>query len=150
MDMKRILVATDGSPGAIKALDLACDLALAHGAKLIALHVQAHHGGFGVPIEFREYMRLEQLRGEEVDLYRRASEHIVSNAARAARGRAVDLETMISDGDAAHQIVDAAKDREVDAIVMGSRGLGDVGGLFLGSVSHKVSHAAPCTCIVVR
>ena len=47
-------------------------------------------------------------------------------------------------------IVDFARDQRADAIVMGSRGLGDVSGLLLGSVSHKVSHLAACTCIMVK
>ncbi|WP_256432948.1 universal stress protein [Martelella soudanensis] len=42
------------------------------------------------------------------------------------------------------------RERKVDTVVLGSRGLGDVAGLLLGSVSHKVTHLAPCTCIVVR
>ncbi|WP_180901977.1 universal stress protein [Martelella soudanensis] len=47
-------------------------------------------------------------------------------------------------------ILDAIRERKVDTVVLGSRGLGDVAGLLLGSVSHKVTHLAPCTCIVVR
>ena len=43
-----------------------------------------------------------------------------------------------------------ARGRKVDAIVMGSRGLGDLESLLLGSVSHKVAHAAPCSCVIVR
>ena len=35
-------------------------------------------------------------------------------------------------------------------IFLGSRGLGDVGGLLMGSVSHKVMHLAPCTCVAVK
>ena len=47
-------------------------------------------------------------------------------------------------------IAGLAQDRKADAIVMGSRGLSDIKGLFLGSVSHKVSHLAECTCITVK
>ena len=47
-------------------------------------------------------------------------------------------------------IVAFAKDRGIDAIVMGSRGTGDMEGLLLGSVSHKVTSLAPCTCVTVK
>ena len=35
-------------------------------------------------------------------------------------------------------------------VFLGSRGLGDAKGLLLGSVSHKVMHLAPCTCVAVK
>ncbi|MCM5704591.1 universal stress protein [Larsenimonas salina] len=47
-------------------------------------------------------------------------------------------------------ILDEARERKVDAIVMGSRGLSDLKGLMIGSVSHKVSHLAPCSVITVH
>lgn len=53
-------------------------------------------------------------------------------------------------GSPAKMILEAAERHGSDTIVMGSRGLSDIAGLLLGSVSHKVSHLAPCTCIVVR
>jgi len=42
------------------------------------------------------------------------------------------------------------KEAHSDMIVMGSRGLSDLAGLLVGSVSHKVTNMAPCTCITVR
>ena len=47
-------------------------------------------------------------------------------------------------------ILDCAKDRNADLIVMGTRGLSDLKGRFVGSVSHKLSHLADCTFITVR
>ena len=51
---------------------------------------------------------------------------------------------------AAQRILDEADERGVDTIVVGSRRLSDIGGLMMGSVSHKVIHLSGCTCIVVR
>ena len=59
-----------------------------------------------------------------------------------------DLATVTVRGINIHPSI--AKDRMVDAIVIGSRGLSDIKGLFLGSVSHKVGHLAECTCITVK
>ena len=42
-----------------------------------------------------------------------------------------------------------AKANAIDLIVMGRRGLGAIGGLLLGSVSHKVTQLAPCACMTV-
>lgn len=59
------------------------------------------------------------------------------------------IEQELTQGDPVRVILDTAKKRDVDAIVMGSRGLSDLGGVVIGSVSHKVSHAAKCRVITV-
>jgi nucleotide-binding universal stress UspA family protein len=53
-------------------------------------------------------------------------------------------------GYAAREIVEDAKAHDVDAIVMGSRGRGDLAGLVLGSTAHKVIHLADRPVLVVR
>jgi nucleotide-binding universal stress UspA family protein len=53
-------------------------------------------------------------------------------------------------GHAAGEIVDDAKEHDVDVIVMGSRGRGDLAGLVLGSTAHKVIHLADRPVLVIR
>jgi nucleotide-binding universal stress UspA family protein len=53
-------------------------------------------------------------------------------------------------GQPARTIVSTAEEVQADAIVLGSRGLGDVSGLLLGSVSHKVASLAKCNVITVK
>ena len=53
-------------------------------------------------------------------------------------------------GHTAADIVQDAKEHEVDVIVMGSRGLTDLAGLVLGSTAHKVIHLADRPVMVVR
>ncbi|MEE8536041.1 MAG: universal stress protein, partial [Kiloniellales bacterium] len=60
------------------------------------------------------------------------------------------IQRTLEDGDPAKAILDCAKRVEANLIVMGSRGLNDLKGLLVGSVSHKVSHLAECTCVTVR
>ena len=72
-----------------------------------------------------------------------------------ARNEAADaglknVETVMTDGDAAERILDCVGERKVDCVVMGSRGLSDMKALYLGSVSHKVLNKAHCTCIAVK
>lgn len=53
-------------------------------------------------------------------------------------------------GHTAREIVGQAKDEGADLIVMGSRGLSDIAGLFLGSVAHKVLQLADVPVLVTR
>ena len=64
------------------------------------------------------------------------------------RGEFVDL--MMEDGDAARNIIDAAKKHNADFIVLGHRGLGALGEIFAGSVSNKVSQLAQATVVSVK
>ena len=76
--------------------------------------------------------------------------HIAKAAEEQAGLRRVPVEAVVVEGDPAQKIVEVARSRQVDAIVMGSRGLGDLQGLLLGSVSHKVAHTAPSSCVIIR
>jgi nucleotide-binding universal stress UspA family protein len=53
-------------------------------------------------------------------------------------------------GDPAKEILSVAAEEHADIIIMGRRGMGDLAGLLLGSVSHKVSHLAECACLTVK
>ena len=61
-----------------------------------------------------------------------------------------EVHTEILEGSPAEAILDVANTREVDLIVMGSRGFGRLKGLLIGSQSQKVVQHAPCPVLVVR
>ena len=61
-----------------------------------------------------------------------------------------EIETVLREGDAAGDILALAHDRGADLIVMGSRGLGRLKGLLIGSVSQKVSQLSDCNCLIVK
>jgi nucleotide-binding universal stress UspA family protein len=149
--MKLILHPTDGSAAAKKALDLAAELAAAKQGKLIILHVQRRHGRDSIPPDLAELEYVEHIRMTEAEVLHGAAETIAAKAEQAARAKGVaEVERLVVEGDPAREIIAVARDKRVDAIVLGSRGLGDLQGLLLGSVSHKVAQVAPCTCIMVR
>ncbi len=58
--------------------------------------------------------------------------------------------TEVKVGNPARTIVAFAARSGADLIVMGGRGHGDIEGFLLGSVSHKVSNLAECTCMTVK
>jgi len=144
--LKKILLPVDGSGHAWRALDFASDLARQYGATLVILHV---YGTGAPPPELREFVEAEHLTGP--DLPRQLAERVLDSAEERAREHGVEsIERMVGRGEPARAILEVAKSVGADCIVMGSRGLGDLHGLLLGSVSHKVMQLAPMTCVSVR
>ena len=70
--------------------------------------------------------------------------------AKAAAGGAVAIRELTDIGDPADVIIAQAAALGADLIVMGSRGMGPIQGLLLGSVSEEVVRRAPCPVTVVR
>jgi nucleotide-binding universal stress UspA family protein len=142
-----ILVPVDGSENAKKALSVACLLANQADATLHILHIPEELSHETTLVWGIGAIAVEASRQERDDI----GQQVVEKAAQAARDKGVTkIETAIGRGDPARTIVSEAKTRGVEAIIMGSRGLSDLRGLVVGSVSHKVSHAAECTVITVR
>lgn len=149
--IERILVATDGSDHATKAVVFAADLAAKYGAHLILLHAVSDWGSGRIPEELASYEQVEHVHVTERDVRVGIANEILRQAEAAARAEgATDLDVMLVDGHASKAILQTAKDRNADLVVLGSRGLGDAESLLMGSVSHKVCHQADCTCITVK
>lgn len=142
-----IVCAVDGSGHANKAIDTAVDLAGKYGARLMIVCVYRHHS----PLE----SSLAMVRPAEPETPDAALADYASTVAAAARERAVErgateVEAFAKRGQPARAIVAFAEHHHADAIVVGARGLGDIGGFLLGSVSHKVVSLSPMTCITVK
>ena len=141
--MKRILVATDGSPSSSEAVAFVVELAAEHEAELIFVHVvptldvvpATGFGGVGgaFPHEPSEH---DHLLLEEAAAV--AAEHAVISTTAALRGDTVD------------EIVAYADSHDVDLIVVGSRGRGTIAGALLGSVSRGVLAESKRPVLIVR
>jgi len=146
-----LLVPVDGSEHAKRAVQAAADLAQRYDAKLTLMHVLSTTGSLTVPEELKAYSELEHIRITERDLIQSAGNEILGNAeALARKNGAKTCHVELKTGDPTTCIVDYVKKNGVDLVVMGRRGLGDVAGLFLGSVSHKLAHATDCSCLTVK
>ena len=146
---KHILVPLDGSDCALKALEIAADLAEKYGSTLIVLHVVPSNE---VPRGLREWAKTEQYLDPPEAIYEQAiADHILEAAETRLSGKKVGpIKRATENGDAAKKILEVAKREGADLIVLGTRGLSDFQGLVFGSVAHKVSHAATCTVITVH
>lgn len=162
--IRTILTPIDGSTHAQMALDLSTDLAAKYEAELVALHVAIRDGD--VPNELYETALRElekaEAEGRETDVDSRLSRHLqtleymgrmlLQRAREQAEAKGVKrVETIMEFGEAGERILHYAKTHKpADLIVMGSRGYSEIEGLFLGSVSHKVFHLSPCSCVTVH
>jgi len=148
--MERILVGVDGSAPCPKAVDFAADLATKYNAELILLTVVPHlFPKSDAAVE--EFARLEHVAIPEAKLALTTADNVLDDARRKARVK--DLTRISAEpsfGDPAQAIITAARDRQADLIVVGSRGHGRLVGLLLGSVAQKVISLAHCPVVVVR
>lgn len=147
--IRRVLVATDGSATAIKAVNVAAEFAASLQAKVYLLYVlpQVAHGS--IPEGYENLADLEHM--SVGDVLQAVGDEVLTRAESRLRSAGVgEIARMLPGGDPAEAILAAAVAYEADIIVLGSRGLGDIEGLLLGSVSHKVSQNAPCSCLIVK
>jgi nucleotide-binding universal stress UspA family protein len=120
---QRILVGTDGSRTAAKAVDRAVQVARTTGASLTIL--SAAPPGRGEPVVAAE-----------------AARHVDSGVA---------IDTKVVDRDPVAALIDEARDGRFDLLVMGNKGMTGLSRFFhLGSVPNKVSHHLPCTLLIVK
>jgi nucleotide-binding universal stress UspA family protein len=144
--MTRILVATDGSEGADRAVDYAAQRAKNDGAELLIVNII---GGYGLPDKVvRTFTHAQHAWLEE--LLASLSAEMLTKARDRARTIGVNTIQLESrNGDVAQTIIDIAQERAVDAVIVGKRGAGRVAGLLLGSVSQKLVSLAPLPVTVV-
>ena len=137
-----IVVGTDGSPHAERALEFAAEEARRRDAivhVVTAWHVPAavYRPGFAPTVN----PSLEESTQE-------AAEDVAARAAEDLRAQGLEAETSVCHGQAADALVQQAEG--ADLLVVGSRGHGGFSGLLLGSVGQQCAQHAPCPTVIVR
>ena len=146
--IKKILVATDASAASNRAVSMAAYMAACHEADLLILHVIRD---MQLPTLLKKAPELEEFANKREDILREVAETILEEAeARAKKGGAKKIQTAIGSGDPASSVIGFAKRRNIDTIVVGTRGLGKVREILMGSVSRKLANSAEANCFIVR
>jgi nucleotide-binding universal stress UspA family protein len=137
---KNIIIAVDGSEYGNRALKYAKNMAERYGAALWIVHVFPHTSDL---LGYEDFEMLFSRR-------KGAGQAILDEAKEQLGDVGFDVKEELLEGPEAEAILEVAEKHKADLIVMGTRGLGSVKGLLLGSVSHKVMHYAACPVMVVR
>jgi nucleotide-binding universal stress UspA family protein len=148
--LKKILVSTDGSENAKRAISAACSLAKQNGSELLVVHVvseaiPAQYSPIGIntpAADYTDYFKTIEQEGMKL------VNQVVQNAKRdGINARGEVLRTISS---TVESIIEVSDKEHVDLIVVGTRGLGGFKKLLLGSVSSGVVSHASCSVLIVR
>jgi nucleotide-binding universal stress UspA family protein len=87
---------------------------------------------------------------QAIDEIMKSSEDLVKPFEEMLKKAGVSYETRILEGTPGTHIAEVAKIEKMDLIVMGSRGVSDLAGLFLGSVAHQVLNKSECPVFITK
>ena len=138
---EKVLLAVDGSEHALHAARTAADLARTMNSKDLRIVVS---------YDFIPPYLGEPNMQYAIDARMEEAKAILQRAIDEVGDVPCEINTELIEGSAAEAILDVATTRNSDVIVMGSRGLGKLAGLLLGSTSQKVVAHAPCPVLIVR
>lgn len=142
--MHKILVPLDGSECALRALAFAVQYARASpGSSLHLLAVHYEPWCYGETAVYVGKDHLEKLAAEH-------DASVLDQAEQALAGAGVPYSRESAEGEPAALIAQRAQERGCDLIVMGTRGLGRIGTLLMGSVATKVVHLAAVPVTLVK
>lgn len=141
----KILVAIDGSEKSFQALDAACEMQKKFDSKLIILSVYKHYGALEASLNMAPTVPSSpdaSLAQYTTSIVENAKQRAIDNGVTKVKG-------VVKSGRPARTIVKYAADKDIDLIVMGGRGMGDIEGILLGSISHKVISLSKCACLTI-
>ena len=138
---ENILLAVDGSEHALHAARVASNLANVMKSQTLRIVVAYEP----IPVHLGEpYMQ------EAINARLKETELIMEKTVQELGTVSAEIHTELIEGNPAEVIIEVAQTRTSNVIVMGSRGLGKLAGLVLGSTSQKVVSHAPCPVLIVR
>jgi nucleotide-binding universal stress UspA family protein len=143
--MFKILLATDGSEHGKRSIEevLKLSATMSTPAQVHVLNVQESPVVYGTAEVYLPYEKAEQL-------VKAAGQKIADDTAEALRNAGLAASNEVAVGPVAPTIVRRAQELGCDLIVMGTRGMGAIGNLVLGSVATKVIHLSDIPVMLVR
>ena len=138
---RKILIANDGSEGAKKALSVAIDLAKRYQAELHSISVEEHLPHYATTVG-----EVVEARAEADDYFKKITEEAESLAVQ----QGVSLHTHVLPGHEVEVVVNFAKEKGFDLLVIGFMGHSKIFGRIWGSTSQNLAKLSPCTVLIVK
>jgi len=158
--IQRILLVTDGSIYSQHALEYTTRFSPYPNISVQVMHVLpppsaaellTKSGMFGLhstaPVPMVEIDEAVSYRDKETE---HAGKELLEKAIKILATSGVKAMSVLQKGDAATEILAYVKEHEIDLVVAGSRGLSQVRGWIMGSVSRKIVHYAGCSVLIVK
>ncbi|MBU0623727.1 MAG: universal stress protein [Candidatus Thermoplasmatota archaeon] len=139
-DMKRMLIATDGSEFTKEAVSTGLRLAKILGAEVTALYVVDQTSFVSFPIDTSIVSVYSLLENE--------GKRAVEEVKKEGEQQGIKVTPVVVEGSPTRKIVEMAAD--FDLVVIGTLGRSALSKLFMGSVAERVTRYAPCPVLVVR
>jgi nucleotide-binding universal stress UspA family protein len=141
----KILTPVDGSPASLRAVDFALEmLSWDLEGSLVLLNVQ--NVGSIDPVGVAAMAPPDWFQ----DVASKASEEALKGALSKCKATNIAFRPLVRAGQVAQTIADVAREEGIGQIVMGTRGLGGVQGLLLGSVATQVIHLAEVPVTLIK
>jgi nucleotide-binding universal stress UspA family protein len=140
MSKKKILVAIDGSKQSDRVIDKTIEYLQLVDAKVILVHCH------------RKFSNIhgQPHRDKEIPLIKKRSQELIDPYLARLQEKGINAEQRLMEEPAGAAITDIASIERCDLIIMGSRGLTNLAGLVVGSVTNRVLQAAPCSVLVIK
>jgi nucleotide-binding universal stress UspA family protein len=140
----KILFATDGSEPSLRALETLVDLAKSFNSKITVLN------SYEVPIPITKYEVSSDLYLSVEEALSKNSREVLEEVKNRLDKEGVQADYISQVGDSGSLIVEKASEVESSMILMGSRGLGSIKSVLMGSVSSYVLHHAKCPVMIIH
>lgn len=140
VNIKRILCPVDFSEISIKALNVAGELKDLISSELYVFHVA------GDILNKKEYLKSE----EKAKLYKQLLEEEKDKLKKFMNKFDLNEPGVLLEGEPGEKIVSFSKEKDIDLIVIGARGLGLIKGMLIGSVTDSVLKTSPCPVLVIH
>ena len=139
---KKIIFASDGSDNAhragLAAVELVKDISL---KSITVIHIATSPPAQSrmIKADFDAHTLLEE-----------DAKEIMKQTFKEINNAGISVDVKVAFGDPADEIVKIIEKEGADLLVIGSRGLGSITGVLIGSVSQKIVHEAPCPVMIVK